>query len=60
MSTVPGEGHLRGYHVHIYYYDATEADAKNLHDQLVLVLADSRAGRSSPASRGRIRFRRCR
>jgi DOPA 4,5-dioxygenase len=26
---------LRGYHVHIYYHDATEAHAKGLHDQLV-------------------------
>jgi DOPA 4,5-dioxygenase len=26
---------LRGYHVHIYYHDATEANAKALHDQLV-------------------------
>ena len=26
---------LRGYHVHIYYHDATEANAKELHDQLV-------------------------
>jgi len=26
---------LRGYHVHIYYHDATEADARDLHDQLV-------------------------
>lgn len=28
-------GSLRGYHVHIYYHDATEANAKDLHDQLV-------------------------
>ena len=26
---------LRGYHVHIYYHDTTEANAKDLHDQLV-------------------------
>jgi len=26
---------LRGYHVHIYYHDVAEANAKDLHDQLV-------------------------